>query len=118
MCGGQQLVQIPAYPGVRLLRVASTDRHSGKPEVMQHVQKVERDGDRSAAPSRLGLELVHLILVAVDERDARSVMVRIAPVGFVEHVGDAGGHVLLDAGCYALSFGARKCARGTLAVAA
>ena len=57
-----------------------------RPEIFEHVDEVDHDGDGDAAIGRLGLDAVDLVVVSVDERHPGTGMGGVASFGFLEDV--------------------------------
>ncbi len=71
----EQLHQYVTDPGVGLLVRAAAEQRRDRPEVVNHVDHVEHDGDVHLAPARLGLDMLDLLLVAIDENDVGTLAV-------------------------------------------
>lgn len=56
------------------------------PQIFEHMDEIEKQGKLDVAGLGLGLEVVQLRLIAVDEDDPRVLMARIAPVRFHHHL--------------------------------
>src|SRR5215469_15457484 len=69
----------------------------GFPQVFQHVDEVDQDGDGDSAGGGLGLDQADLVDVAVHQRDPGPAVAWVAAFGFVEDLADgvlaAGGDV-------------------------
>lgn len=70
----------------------------GAPEVFDQGHEVDHDRDVDAAGVGFGVDAVDLLVGAVDQGDPSTLMVGVAPVGFVEDLGDDCDGVLDDAG--------------------
>ena len=68
----------------------------GLPQVFQHVDEVDDDRDRDAAPGCLGGDGLDLGAVAVHEDDPVALAAGVAAVRFAERGGDDGGDVVGD----------------------
>jgi len=69
---------------------------------VDHVDQIEHHGDRHLVLARLGLDVLDLLLVAVDEHDIAPLAVGVSSLGLVEHLGDALGVTLDEARCHSL----------------
>jgi len=63
------------------------------PQVFQHVDEVDHDGQRDAAGGRGGLEQAELVVVPVGQGDPGALMARVAAPGLVEDGADRPGAV-------------------------
>src|SRR5271165_868761 len=70
----------------------------GLPQVFQHVDEVDDDRDRDAAPGCLGGDGLDLGVVAVDQDGPFALVLRVAAFGLLEGGGDDGGDVIGDRG--------------------
>src|SRR5664279_3986532 len=71
---------------------------SWRREVFQYMDEVDQYGDALASVTGLVLDLLDLMVVAVDEGDPGLLVVGVASVGFGEDLADHGGGVVDDAG--------------------
>ena len=79
----------------------------GLPQVFEHVDQIDHDGDGDAELARGLLRELELIAVAVDEHAPRALEVRVASPRLLEGVANDGGGGLGDARPHALVAGAR-----------
>ena len=94
----EELLEDVSDPSVGGFAIVGAEQDGDQPQVVKDVNEVEDDGDAHASLACLGLDVGELFLVAVEENDRLACAVGIAALGLVEHLGDALGLALGDAG--------------------
>src|SRR5580698_6621681 len=114
----EQLAQDVPDPGIGRSMFARAEHHRDGPEVVNHVDQVEHDGDAHPSSKRLGFGVLDLLLVAIEEHEGASLAVWVSTLGLVEQLGHAFGVTLGDARGDTLVLGPGRLVRARPAPAA